>query len=185
MFEFVKKIPKSLSIGVEDLGMNNGQENQVKVVIVFFLIIFIIYLILTQSLLLFFRLYLIIIFSNKVIYLIYSFSYFKCLELLDFMYSKSEIGTKLLSLFEYEEAYVLDKLIVVSGVDRGIDMIEVIPLAYDKDENNKNLEIPMLSGVISKMILASEGEILAGKLLALAEQFVCYFSLSIAFNTYS
>ena len=136
--------------------------------------IFIIYLILTvtQFLLLFFRLYLIAIFSNKVIYL---FSYLKCLELLDFMYSKSEIGTKLLSLFEYEEAYVLDKLIVVSGVDRGIDMIEVIPLAYDKDENNKNREIPMLSGVISKMILASEGEILAGKLLTLAEQFVCYF----------
>ena len=83
------------------------------------------------------------------------------------MYSKSVIAVKLLSLFEYEEANVLDKLILVSGIDRKIpqkdDMTVVIPV-----------EIPMLSEVISKMILASEGEKLAEKLLALADHFVCF-----------
>ena len=82
------------------------------------------------------------------------------------MYSKSVIAVKLLSLFEYEEANVLDKLILVSGKDRipqKDDTTVVIPV-----------EIPMLSEVISKMILASEGEKLAEKLLALADHFVCF-----------
>lgn len=75
---------------------------------------------------------------------------FQCLNLLEFIYSKSEFATKIQDSLTYNETDVLERLILLS----------------------KNTNTDLLPDVISKMILSLDTQRLTDRLLSMADRLV-------------
>ena len=78
-------------------------------------------------------------------------SFFQCLNLLNFIYSRSEFATKIQESLTYNETDVLERLISLSS---------------------KDMKTELLADVISKMILSLDTQRLTDRLLSMAERLV-------------